>query len=399
MNTTPYWAETAKLPKFAKLRGDLAVDAIVIGGGITGITAAYLLQEAGATVAMLERGRFNMGETGHTTAHLTCVTDTRLSELVNVFGRSHAQAVWDSGLAAIHQIHEIAEERKIPCDFRWIPGYLHAPARHGDDDLAALRKDAQLARELGFEATLLDEIPVIGGPGIAFANQAKLNPAKYLRGLLNVLREGKCHIFENTEASSIEVDPVRVKANGRTIRGKFLVIATHVPLQGATGTISAALFQTKLAPYSTYALGAKIESEAAPEASFWDTADPYFYLRIDRHKGFDYAILGGADHKTGQSRDPQTHYARVEKRLRQIFPRADVDHQWSGQVIETNDGLPYIGETAPGQFVATGFAGNGMTFGTLGAMMARDTFCGRKNPWSAFTMSIAGRFSVVSGII
>ena len=173
-----------------------------------------------------------------------------------------------------------------------------------------------------------------------------------------------------------------VKANGHTIRCKFVVIATHVPLQGATGTVSAALFQTKLAAYSTYAVGAQIPKGSAPQASFWDTADPYFYLRIEHRKTHDYAILGGADHKTGQARDPERHYARVEKRLHQLLPKAKVDHRWSGQVIETNDGLPFIGETAPGQFVATGFSGNGMTFGTVGAMMAADAFAKRKNPWS-----------------
>jgi Rieske Fe-S protein len=104
-------------------------------------------------------------------------------------------------------------------------------------------------------------------------------------------------------------------------------------------------------------------------------------LRIDRHPRYDYAILGGEDHKTGQEADPESCFARLEAKLTQLLPGAAVDHKWTGQVIETNDGLPYIGETGEKQFVATGFAGNGMTFGTLGAMMATDRILGRKNPW------------------
>lgn len=369
------------MPKFARARKDLQVDVIVIGGGITGITAAYLLQRAGATVALLERGRCNTGETAHTTAHLTYVTDTRLSELVRKFGRDHAQATWDAGLAAMKQIHQIAEEENIACEFQSVPGYLHARTRREEDAAASLQEDARLATELGFDATYLEQVPLVHTPGVVFANQAKAHPAKYLRGLLRCLRERGIHVFENSEAGKIEVDPPTVNTNDHTIRGKYIVIATHVPLQGATGTLSAALFQTKLALYSTYAVGAKIKPGLVSEASFWDTGDPYFYLRIDRKKGYDYAILGGADHKTGQVRDPQKHYERVEKRLRQLLPEASIDHRWSGQVIEPNDGLPYIGETAPGQFVATGFSGNGMTFGTLGAMMAVDAFIGRSNPW------------------
>jgi glycine/D-amino acid oxidase-like deaminating enzyme/nitrite reductase/ring-hydroxylating ferredoxin subunit len=384
MNTNSYWAETARVPKFLPLRRDLEVDVAVVGGGITGVTAAYLLTKAGATVALLERDRFGGGETGHTTAHLTCVTDTRLRELVKTFGRDHAQAAWDAGTAAINQIHEIIEAEKLACEFHWVPGYLHAPMSKRTDsgEIAALQDDAKLAVELGFDAKFVECAPFVDCPGVRFANQALFHPQKYLTGMLKTLKARGCQLFENTEGSEIQVDPAVVKANGHTIRCKFVVIATHVPLQGATGTISAALFQTKLAAYSTYAIGAQIPKGAAPQASFWDTADPYFYVRIEHRKTHDYAILGGADHKTGQARDPERHYARVEKRLRQVLPQAKIDHRWSGQVIETHDGLPFIGETASGQFVATGFSGNGMTFGTLSAMMAVDAFAKRKNPWS-----------------
>ncbi len=381
MKTTPLWADTAKTPKFAKLQTDLEVDAIVIGGGITGITAAYLLGKAGAKVALLERGRFATAETGHTTAHLTYVTDAHLGDLVAQFGEDHAQAVWDAGRAAMVQIHQTIAEEHIDCEFQWVPGYLHAPGREAEDAISKLREDARVAANLGFDAEYLDHVPLVEAPGVLFADQAKFHPVKYLHGLLLALRAQECHVFENSEAAQIEGDPPTVKVNERTIRGKYLVIATHVPLQGATGTISAALFQTKLAPYSTYAVGAKVPSGTVPEASFWDTNTPYFYLRIDHHKEHDYAILGGADHKTGQVEDPQKHYERVEKRLLQLIPKATIDHRWSGQVIETNDGLPYIGETAPHQFVATGFSGNGMTFGTLSAIMARDAFTKRRNPW------------------
>jgi len=146
--------------------------------------------------------------------------------------------------------------------------------------------------------------------------------------------------------------------------------------------MSAALFQTKLAPYSTYAIGAKIPSGAVPEASYWDTADPYNYLRIECQEGHDYAIYGGGDHKTGQVEESQTRYADLEQRLKWLIPQAEVDHWWSGQVIETNDGLPFIGEMTAKQFISTGYAGNGMTFGTLGGMMAADYVQGRTNPWS-----------------
>jgi nitrite reductase/ring-hydroxylating ferredoxin subunit len=151
---------------------------------------------------------------------------------------------------------------------------------------------------------------------------------------------------------------------------------------GFASITSATLLQTKLSLYTSYALGAQVPSGAIPEALFWDTREPYDYLRVDRHRPFDYIIYGGEDHKTGQKRNTQRAYAQLLARLKKIVPDARVDHRWSGQVICTPDGLPYIGENAERQFIATGFCGNGITFGTVGAIMARDWVAGRENPWT-----------------
>jgi len=159
-------------------------------------------------------------------------------------------------------------------------------------------------------------------------------------------------------------------------------MATNNPLVGLASVISATFFQTKLSLYTSYALGARLPSNTVPEALFWDTRDPYDYLRVDRHRGFDYIIYGGEDHKTGQEKQTQKAYARLLARLKKIIPKARIDHRWSGQVICTPDGMPYIGENAEHQFVATGYCGNGITFGTVAAMMARDWAIVQKNPWT-----------------
>jgi nitrite reductase/ring-hydroxylating ferredoxin subunit/flavin-dependent dehydrogenase len=188
-------------------------------------------------------------------------------------------------------------------------------------------------------------------------------------------------IYEHTEATEFSDDPLSVTANGHQIQADYIIIATHVPLMGNSGLMSASFLQTKLAPHSSYVIGAKIPDNVFPEALFWDTSDPYFYLRIDQRASGDYAIFGGLDHKTGQADNPQSRFDELEQRLKKIIPEARTERRWSGQVIESNDGLPYIGETAPSQFAATGFCGNGMTFGTLAAMMACDAVEGRQNPW------------------
>ena len=382
MDTSSYWIDTGPLPTFPTLTSDLRVDVVVIGAGITGITAAYLLKKSGHSVALLDRSRSAAADTGYTTAHLTCVTDTRLQELVKSFGEDCARLTWEAGSAAIDQIYTNIRNESIQCDFKWVSGYLHAPLRRKDKkDRESLKRDAALANELGFSAEFLDEIPAFGLPGVRLDGQAKFHPRKYLAALLRTIPGDGSYVFEQTEVSEVQEEPLSVKVGDHKIDCRYVVLATHTPLMGKTGIVSATLFQTKLYLYTSYALGAKIPQNLISEALYWDIDDPYYYTRIEKFNGYDYAIFGGEDHKTGQG-DAEKAYAELKKVLLKMIPRAEIDHCWSGQVIETPDGLPYIGETAEKQFAATGYGGNGMTLGTLGGMMAVDAFLKRKNPWT-----------------
>ena len=377
LDTTPLWSE-AKLPAFPKLDGDLRVDVLVVGGGITGLTAAYLLSRAGRSVALIERERCARMDTGHTSAHLTMVTDLPMVDLVKHFGRDHAQAVWDAGLAAIAQIDSIARGDAIDCDFAWVPAYLHGGA---NADADWLKREAEAAAALGFDATFVDEAPLAGGPAIHYHDQARFHPTKYLAGVARAVAAGGGHIFEHSSANEFTDAPRAAKVNGHTIEYDDLVLATHTPLVGHAGMASATLFQTKLALYTSYVVGARVAKGSAPDILAWDTDDPYTYYRVEPHDAHDIVIFGGEDHKTGQAEDPNARFERLENRLRTLVTNADIAYRWSGQVIETPDGLPYIGETTAHQFAGTGFSGNGMTFGTLTGMMAADRILGVKNPW------------------
>lgn len=382
MKTSSYWIESASLPRFSQIERDITVDVAVVGAGITGITAAFLLKRAGHTVALLERGRCAQVDTGHTTAHVTCVTDLRLTEQVKRFGPERAKAVWDAGAAAIDQICALIRAEDIDCDFTWVPGFLHAPFREEDADAKRFEQEAVTARELGIHADFLAAIPFFGTPGVRFPRQALFHPRKYLAALAKQIPGDGSHVFEESAANAFNDDPLTVEAGGYRVHCNYVVLATHTPLTGVSGLLQSTLFQTKLALYTSYALSARLPSGFILEGAFWDTKDPYDYLRVERRRGFDHAIFGGADHKTGQVTDTKAVFQHLEARFRRFASEAEIEHCWSGQVIETNDGLPFIGEIAERQFVATGFAGNGMTFGTLGAMMAVDALAGRKNPWT-----------------
>ncbi|HET7220720.1 MAG TPA: FAD-dependent oxidoreductase, partial [Vicinamibacterales bacterium] len=384
MSVSSYWVESAERPRFPALNRDLDVDVAVIGAGITGLTTAYLLKQAGRKVAVIDRDRIGGVDTMRTTAHVTCVTDVDLPALVKAFGRDHAQAAWDAGLAARDEIDAIVRDEEIACDWTRVRGYKHAPK--GLDptrDLPALQEEAALARELGFSATFVERVPGIDMPGIAFDEQAKIHPGKYLARLAALVDGDGSFVFEGTSSEDVTDEPLTVTCGRFTITPRYLVIATHTPLVGKTNLASAILLQTKLYLYTSYVVAGRIPSGELAEGLYWDTADPYHYVRVDRGdgNGYDLLIFGGEDHKTGQVEDTAECFRRLEFTAREWFPRLQVTHRWSGQVIETNDGLPFIGETAANQFAATGFAGNGMTFGTLAAMVARDAVLGIANPW------------------
>lgn len=380
LDVLPYWDEV-EVPSFPALDRSLDVDVVVIGGGLTGITAACLLTEAGRRVALVERGRMGGVDTGCTTAHLTSVTDARLDELVSSVGRDHAQAVWDAGFAAIHQIEQTADRLGIACDFSWVPGYLHAPFDADADAQARegkrLRHEALLARELDFDAEYLERTPIVGGPSLQVDHQATFHPRKYLRGLLTYLTGSGALLFEQTEAA---VSEDGVTGGPHRVRAPWTIVATHNPGVGREGFLRASLRQTTLSLYTSYVVRARL-AQRLDEALYWDTSSPYRYVRIDRVDGETFAIAGGEDHKTGQIDDTTAPFRTLEAWVSRLFPGSTVTHRWSGQVIETADLLPVIGPAAERQFIATGFAGNGMTFGTLAAMMARDAVTGASNPW------------------
>jgi glycine/D-amino acid oxidase-like deaminating enzyme/nitrite reductase/ring-hydroxylating ferredoxin subunit len=381
LDAKSYWVRTAGLPRYGTLDRDLSVDVAVVGGGLVGISAAYLLKMAGLSVAVIERGECAAIDTGHTTAHLTLVTDEFITDLVKNFGRDTAKAVWEAGRIAIDTIEANIAMEDIECDFRRVPGFLHTAWEGTGASKDELKDEATLAADLGFPATYVPNIRPFDFAGVQFERQALFHPRKYLAGLVSAVDGDGSYVFEHTAVDDVTEDPLSVLAGGHRVSCAYVVLATHTPRIGKAGVMTATVLQSKLAPYTTYALGGRLPVGRVPHGLYWDTTDPYHYLRVEPCEGHDYAIFGGADHKTGQEPDTTQHWTALEHTVRRKLPEFEITDRWSGQVVETNDGLPYIGENAPRQFIATGFAGNGMTFGTIAAMMARDAVLQRRNPW------------------
>ena len=365
---------TATLPR--------EVDVLVVGAGITGLTTAYLLARSGQRVAVVERERIGSGETGNTSAHLTQITDLRLTTLADRFGRDAARLAWEGGGVAIDLIESIVEREGIECGFARVPGSLCPPFFDAQDDARGLLADFELARELGIQASYRRSGALAGRPVVVFADQALFHPLRYLGGLAAAAEAAGVTIIERAEVSEVLQDPLVAVVNGENVACADVIVATHVPIVGSTSLAQAMLLQAKLFPHSSYVVGGLIDETIAP-GLYEDTSSPYNYLRVHQDPRGRYAIFGGADHKTGAVTDTDERFAQVQSDFLRLCPSARIESRWTGQVIETNDGLPFIGETAPHQYAATGFAGNGLTFGTLGALMMHDAVTGVDNPWRA----------------
>jgi glycine/D-amino acid oxidase-like deaminating enzyme/nitrite reductase/ring-hydroxylating ferredoxin subunit len=359
------------------------LDVAIVGGGITGLTAAYLLKRSGKRVAVFERDRIGSGDTGNTTAHLSLVTDERISDLAKQFGDGAARLAWRAGATAIDLIESHVAERGIACGFQRVPGFLCAPffEEESTSERDALRSDAELAARLGFAARFLESGPITGKAAMAVGDLGLFDPLDYLGGLALAVDGDGSMVREQCEVGEVIDDPLAVIVDGETIACNDLIIATHVPIVGKRSLASATMFQTKIYPYSSYVLGARIFDESVEPGLYWDTTNPYFYLRVEERADGKYAIFGGEDHKTGQEADTESRFQHLADCFKRLIPSASIDRRWTGQVIETSDGLPYIGSVAEHQYIATGYAGNGMTFGTIAGLMLHDAIEGRPNPW------------------
>lgn len=371
------WTEGVSLPTWPSLDGDLEADIVVVGGGITGLTAATLLQRSGRSVVVLEAARVGGAETGLTTAHLTELLDTRYHELESKFGTGGARLAAESSRAAIDRIEAFSHEFKRSCGFARVPAYLYAETA---DQRKELETEFASLRRLGTDVSWVDSFPLsmrVEG-AIRVEHQAQVQPLEYLRELAALFIEAGGRIFEDTRVTAVEDGkPCTVKTESGEVSAQDVMVLTNTPVNNLF------TLHTRNAAYRSYVVASRIEAPF-PDALFFDMNDPYHYTRACKTAAGNFLIVGGEDHKTGKGEETEQHFDELKRFADSKFDVSDFQYQWSGQIIEPVDGLPFIGKN-PGEqhvFVATGYSGNGITFGTLAGIMLCDELRDIANPWA-----------------
>ncbi|HYC60202.1 MAG TPA: FAD-dependent oxidoreductase [Thermoanaerobaculia bacterium] len=375
------WIDTTPSTNYASLRGDVEADVAIVGGGITGITAAYLLAKAGQSVVLVDKGRIAMSETGHTTAHIVETTDADYREMIKTHGEDGARTDTEAIRSAVALIRSLVGELSIDCGFKAVDGYLYAEEEKDREYLQRQHEDLLRA---GMKSEWVDRVPLPfpTAGGLRYPNQYTFHVRQYLLPIAEAAVKNGARIFENTlinDVDNAEKDGrCTVKSDEGTIRARHVLLATHVPLNDR-GTLWAKMHCTR-----TYVVAAPIEPGQVTDALFWDTEYPYHYTRLLETNGGLFLIVGGEDRDVGKEGNDEERYEALEEYCRTRFGVKKFSHRWSGQINEPADMLPLIGESSHGKnvWMSTGYSGTGMTYGTLSAILLADFALERENQFA-----------------
>jgi glycine/D-amino acid oxidase-like deaminating enzyme/nitrite reductase/ring-hydroxylating ferredoxin subunit len=376
------WTIGDSLTQLPALDTDLQTDVCVIGAGISGMTTAYLIAREGRSVVVLDDGSIGSGETGRTTAHISNAFDDRYYEAERLFGERGSRLIAESHTSAIDKIEEIVRDERIECDFERVDGYLFVPP---DCSMAILEKEIAAARRAGLhDVQWVDRAPIKDfdtGPCLRFPRQAQFDPLKYLEGLVRGTLARNGRIYSGTHADQIESGkPACVTtSDDRRVTTAAVVVATNAAVNDTI------ILSTRESKYRSYVIGARIPQDSVVKALYWDTADPYHYVRIKSGDDHDILIVGGEDALVGEHDDGDERFAELWRWTRKRFPMMGrIEFCWSGHIVEPTDTVAFIGRM-PGEeniFVVTGDSGQGMTHGTIAGLLLTDLINERKNAWA-----------------
>ena len=344
-------------------------DVLIVGGGITGITTALLLQKAGKKCLLAEAQTIGFGTSGGTTAHLNTFMDVSYDQIAKDFGEDNAQLVATAAREALDLVAKNVKEYNIDCGYSEQSGYLFSQDTKQTNELDEIFDASQKA---GCQIKYEDKIPVPVDfiKAVVYERQAQIHPSKYFYALAKAFEDAGGVLLQGCRVTGVhdKSDHLEIESTLGKIQAGKLIYATHIP-PGVN------LLHFRCAPYRSYAMAIKLKDEDYPDGLAYDMYDPYHYYRTQEVNGEKFLIAGGEDHKTAHQENTEECFRRLESYLTKHFKIEEVSFKWSSQYFQPTDGLPYIGNL-PGNpdnvFVATGFGGNGITYSHVTAIMLTD---------------------------
>jgi len=382
-----YWIGSTPATDYPSLKENIRTDILIVGGGITGLINAYLLQKEGFDVVVIDSFRIAMSTSGHTTAKITSLHDLKYSKLIKKIGRDGAYGYGRIHEQAISLLENIMDENGISCDFSRQSSYVYTlEEKYLDKIEEEVRASELLEIPAAFQKAL--DLPFQVKGAVCFKNQAQFHPRKFLLKLADIFVQNGGHIFENTTALDIHQDK-QCKTSTRegcSIVSDKVVIASHFPFYDGGGFYSARMF-----PERSYVLAVKAAIKLTG-GMYISYEEPSRSIRTQPLEDREQLLLiGGEHHKTGDDDNEQEHYRNLIHYAEDTFKAVEVPYRWSAQDYTAMDEIPFIGHITGSKlnvFIASAYQKWGMATSTVSAMIIRDILTkGKSEAEEIFTPS------------
>jgi glycine/D-amino acid oxidase-like deaminating enzyme len=377
---TSLWLATTSATDYPKYEPtDEVFDAVITGGGIAGLLAAWQLQKSGLKVAVVEKNKIIENTTGNTTAKLTSQHNLIYDFLIKEHGRETAKAFGEANQQAIKDIKQLSDELKIDCDFEPGDAYVYTER---DDKLEDINKEVEAARSLGLPASFESsiELPIEIKGAIKFSGQAQFHPRKFLLGVAGAMAGNGVSIYEQTEVTDIEPGPEPVlKTKNGDIKAKFIVGATKYPFWRTE------IFEDATWTKLSYALGVRLKSDY-PRQMYITAEHPVRSIRSHPYEDGRLLVFGGESHEMTKDYDKAEHYKNLIDDVTKRFEVEEILYRWIAGDVMPGDRMPYIG-AYPGErnvFIITGFHAWGLAWGMAASQIIRDEITGQENIYSQY---------------
>ena len=371
-----YWLASAPPPAPEPAPQLADVDVAVIGGGIAGITTAYLLKQAGRRVALLEARQLLEGVTGNTTAKVSAQHGLIYADLRQRMGADVAKLYGQSQLAALAWMRRESIRLGIDCEWSERDSFVHG------SDTDRLREEAEVAAELGLPASYVDavDLPWPAGGAVRFAGQAQFHPVRWLRALASMIPGDGSYVAEGVRAVNVEPgEPHVVQCDEGNVYARDVVVATHFPILDRRG-----FYFARMAPVRELVVAGPIPAQTAPKHMYLSIDDGHSVRTSPYHNDHVLAIVLGEHYRPGAESDVEGRHQALANWAAEHLGLTRILYRWSAQDNTTIDRLPYIGRYSRRSerlWVATGFGQWGMTNGTVAGLLIRDLILGTQNPW------------------
>lgn len=381
-NETSYWEASVISPLYPSLLENLKVDVVVIGGGIAGLSTAYLLKQAGKAVAVIEKDMIGQGVSHNTTGKVTSQHSLIYNELYERQGAQVARHYGMANQAALKQIDDIISTERIDCDWQWDDNYVYTTKA---SELAKFKKEAEIAQKIGLPATFETTAPLpfeIKG-AVKFKTQARFNIKKYLIGIAKAINGDGSYIFENTRANPAGVrdgKPAKVRTDGGTVTAQDVIIATNVPFTaGARGSYCMLEY-----PQKSYIVAGRPKK---PVKGMYISPDSEHYsiMPTNLGPGDQLLLIGGESHIPGVRISSTKHYQKLADYAVKHFGIDMIEYRWAARDYHAYDDIPLVGKLYPWSkhvFVTTAYRKWGLTNTMVSAKILCDMVTGENNPWA-----------------